>query len=103
MSKREEPFGLLDKMPSRVEHDARPVPKVQDVPSVDTRAMQGLNKAQAIELGHRCMVMSNEAVGLAEDWRFVAALQTTGNRMERAVYWATRAQAFYALAAVLPE
>jgi hypothetical protein len=75
----------------------------EDGGRIVTSAIAALTRAEAIHQGNVCMAEAHaahaEAMGLK---KVVSRLNVTGNRLELATFWTTRATAFYALAAVLP-
>ena len=70
---------------------------------IDTSAIAALTRAEAIHQGNVCLAEAHAAHAEAMGLKVVSRLTVTTNRLELATFWTTRATAFYALAAVLPE
>ncbi len=69
---------------------------------LDISYLVNATRASALQSAFECMARARNEYEASDEKSAYSRLGTTGNRLERATYWNTRAQAFYALAALLP-
>jgi hypothetical protein len=69
----------------------------------DMKSLRALSRAEAIEQGHMCLAQAADAWADAKAYKIISRLEAYNNHLTRATFHASRAHAFYALAAVLPE
>jgi hypothetical protein len=69
----------------------------------DIESLDALTRSEAIAQGHICLAQAKAAFADAEGYKVISRLEAYNNHLTRATFHASRAHAFYALAALLPE